>query len=135
MAKKSQLVSVHLLQAKLAEDRFRPTVFPPSIAEPDQSLSIEEIMRNVVATGQTGLPTGLDAEYDDDNNDDFDDPTLDPGLTIMEATDILQDTKSRYHHSIKQIQEANWRRQYILKNKRLPEEPPAGHESAKADES
>lgn len=129
---KKKLISVKALQVELANKRKRLTVFPPSIAEPDQSLSIEEIMRNVVATGQTGLPTGLDAEYDDEDNEDFDDPTLDPGLTVMEASDILADTKNKYRHSIKQIKEANWRRQYIQKHKR---QPPAGHDPSNDGES
>ena len=86
-------------QSLKAEEYVDLTEFPPSIVEPNQSLSIQEIIRNVTQTGQTGLATGLAAEYDDDdqNNDggDFDDPTLNLDFDRLDA---LNELYNQNHH-------------------------------------
>lgn len=58
--------------------------FGPSVTEPDQSMSISQILARV----QRGLTTGLHdytTDYDDEDNEDYDDPTLDPDFNEMDA--------------------------------------------------
>ena len=60
--------------------------FGPSKTEPDESLTIQQILVRV----QKGLTTGVGAstsedDYDDPNDDDFDDPTLQPGFDKLDA--------------------------------------------------
>lgn len=59
-------------------------------AEPDQSLSIEEILRNVATTGVTGLPRPITAVYDDDDNNDFGDESIQPEFDNLDALDALE---------------------------------------------
>ena len=98
-------------QSKLAEERVKMTVIPPSIVEPNQSLSIQEIIRNVTQTGQTGLATGLAAEYDDpDQNDDsgdFEDPTLNQEFDRLDALNELYKGQSKYDSSVKGLIKRN----------------------------
>lgn len=63
-------------------------VYPPSVTEPDASLSIEQIMINVARTGTTGLPTGPVAEYDDEEDEDYNDITINHPDKV-EAQDYL----------------------------------------------
>ena len=63
--------------------------FGPSKTQPDEALSIEQILSRV----QHGLTTGLgasvsDNDYDDPNDDDFDDPTLQPGFDKLDALQL-----------------------------------------------
>lgn len=58
----------------------------PSVTQPDESLSIRQILARVAH----GMTTGLDqfagsGEYDEDDNEDFDDPTLDPEFDKLDA--------------------------------------------------
>lgn len=58
----------------------------PSLTQPDESLSIRQILARVA----NGYTTGLDqfagnGEYDDEDNNDFDDPTLDPEFDKLDA--------------------------------------------------
>lgn len=98
-------------QSKLAEERVKLTEFPPSIVESNQSLSMQEIIRNVTQTGQTGLATGLAAEYDDpDQNDDggdFDDPTLNQEFDRLDALNELYKGQSKYDSSVKGLIKRN----------------------------
>lgn len=101
-------------QSKIAEALFVPSVYGPSMVEPNQSLSIQEIIRNVSQTGQTGLASGIAAEYDDpdQNNDggDFDDPTLQQDLDKLDAMNILYKQQSKYDHSVRGVIRRNEQR-------------------------
>lgn len=66
-----------------------------SITQPDEALSIQEILVRV----SKGLTTGVgasssDADYDDPNDDDFDDPTLQPGFDKLDALSISTNDQS-----------------------------------------
>lgn len=114
-------------QSLQAEERVKLTEFPPSIVEPNQSLSIQEIIRNVTQTGQTGLATGLAAEYDDDdqNNDggDFDDPTLNPEFDRLDALNELYKGQHKYDSSVKGLIKRNKERLARLREIRKPRRP------------
>ncbi|MBQ3410776.1 MAG: hypothetical protein IJH30_03390 [Bacillus sp. (in: Bacteria)] len=114
-------------QSLLAEERVKLTEFPPSIVEPNQSLSIQEIIRNVTQTGQTGLATGLAAEYDDDdqNNDDgdFDDPTLSQEFDRLDALNELYKGQHKYDSSVKGLIKRNKERLARLREIRKPRRP------------
>lgn len=114
-------------QSKLAEELVKLTEFPPSIVEPNQSLSIQEIIRNVTQTGQTGLATGLAAEYDDDdqNNDDgdFDDPTLNQEFDRLDALNELYKGQHKYDSSVKGLIQRNKERLARLREIRKPRRP------------
>lgn len=59
----------------------------PSITQPDEALTIQQILDRV----QHGLTTGIGGyplEYDDDSDDDFDDPTLQPGFDKLDALEL-----------------------------------------------
>lgn len=58
-----------------------------SLTEPDQAMSIQQILDRVskgLTTGLNDLPVG---SFDDDDDNDFDDPTLQPGFDKL---DMLQ---------------------------------------------
>lgn len=70
--------------------------FGPSKTQPDEALSIEQILDRV----QRGLTTGVgasvsDADYDDPNDDDFDDPTLQPGFDKLDALELATSEEIR----------------------------------------
>lgn len=56
-----------------------------SITQPDESLSIREILHRVSKGLTTGLGDTPFGEYDDENDEDFDDPTLDPEFDRLDA--------------------------------------------------
>lgn len=56
-----------------------------SITQPDESLSIREILHRVSQGLTTGLGDTPFGEYDDENDEDFDDPTLDPEFDRLDA--------------------------------------------------
>lgn len=63
--------------------------FGPSITQPDDSMTIQQILDRV----RHGLTTGLgasrsDDDYDDPNDDDYDDPTIQPGFDKLDALSI-----------------------------------------------
>lgn len=101
-------------QSKIAESQFVPSVYGPSIVEPNQSLSIQEIIRNVSQTGQTGLASGIAAEYDDDDqyNDggDFDDITLNQDLDRLDAMNYLYKQQGKHDNSVRGIIRRNEQR-------------------------
>lgn len=113
-------------QSKIAESLYVPSEYGASIVEPNQSLSIQEIIRNVSQTGQTGLATGVAAEYDDNdqNNDDgdFDDPTLDQGLDKLDALNLLYKQQGKYDNSVRGVIKRNEERlarlSYLRKRKK-----------------
>lgn len=85
---------------------FVPTVVDHvNIAEPDQSLSIEQILRNVATTGVTGLPRPITAVYDDESNDDYEDESIQPEFDTFDALDALESHR-RNARSIKKKIEA-----------------------------
>ena len=114
-------------QSKISEEFVIYTEFPPSIVEPNQSLSIQEIIRNVTQTGQTGLATGLAAEYDDeDQNDDggdFDDPTLNQEFDRLDALNELYKGQHKYDASVKGLIRRNKERLARLRAIRKPRRP------------
>ena len=85
------------------------TFFTPTIvehvnsAEPDQSLSIEQILRNVATTGVTGLPRPISAVYDDDNNNDYEDESIQPEFDQFDALDALESHRRNARSLKKQI--------------------------------
>ena len=66
-----------------------------SMTVPDQTLSLREILRNVVEGRGTGLTRILPLEYDPEDDDDFGDPTLEPGFDKLDANLISSQLKSR----------------------------------------
>lgn len=66
-----------------------------SMTIPDQTLSLREILRNVVEGRGTGLTRILPLEYDPEDDDDFADPTLEPGFDSLDANLIT----SQLEHS------------------------------------
>lgn len=60
-----------------------------SITQPDESLSIRQILARVAAGMTTGLGDLPAGEYDDEGNDDYDDPTLDPEFDKLDALSIM----------------------------------------------
>jgi len=63
--------------------------FGPSKTQPDEALSIQQILDRVSRGLTTGLGASVsDADYDDPNDDDFDDPTLQPGFDRLDALEI-----------------------------------------------
>lgn len=56
-----------------------------SITQPDESLSIREILHRVSQGLTTGLGDTPFGEYDEENDEDFDDPTLDPEFDRLDA--------------------------------------------------
>lgn len=125
--------------SKLADSKYRPTEFPPSMVEPDQSLSIQEIMLNVARTGQTGLPSGAEAVYDDtdQNNDDgdFNDPTLDVGLDKLEALQYQYDVNGKWKQSIANVQRRNERLELLRRRKAPLPQPLNVTETSRNEES
>lgn len=101
-------------QSKIADSLFVPSEYGPSIVEPNQSLSIQEIIRNVSQTGQTGLASGIAAEYDDDDqyNDggDFDDITLNQDLDRLDAMNYLYKQQGKHDNSVRGIIRRNEQR-------------------------
>lgn len=68
-------------------DHFHKVDFGPSLTEPDQSLSINQILARVAQGFTTGLKD-YTVEYDEDDNEDFDDPTLDSDFNEMDAINL-----------------------------------------------
>lgn len=68
-------------------DHFHKVDFGPSLTEPDQSLSINQILARVAQGFTTGLKD-YTVEYDEDDNDDFEDPTLDSDFNEMDAINL-----------------------------------------------
>lgn len=98
---------------------FTPTIVEHvNSAEPDQSLSIEEILRNVATTGVTGLPRPIAAVYDDDNNYDFDDESIQPEFDQFDALDALESHR-RNARSLKKQIEAEKAHSKALKDEKL----------------
>lgn len=60
----------------------------PSVTQPDESLSVREILYRVSQGLTTGIPDGPDPEFDDDNDEDFQDPTLDPEFDTLDALSL-----------------------------------------------
>lgn len=64
------------------------TEIKPGLTEPDQTLSIQQILDRVqkgLTTGLSDLPQG---EYDSDDDDDFDDPTIQPGFDKLDMAQL-----------------------------------------------
>lgn len=63
--------------------------FGPSVTQPDESLTIQQILARVSQGLTTGIGASVsDDDYDDPNDDDFDDPTLQPGFDKLDALQI-----------------------------------------------
>lgn len=98
---------------------FVPTVVDHvNIAEPDQSLSIEQILRNVATTGVTGLPRPITAVYDDESNDDYEDESIQPEFDTFDALDALESHR-RNARSIKKKIEAEKAHSQALRDEKL----------------
>ena len=80
----------------LSEDRVKCLEqTEPSVTQPDEALTIQQILARV----QAGLTTGVGAsvredDYDDPSDDDFDDPTLQPGFDKLDALQISTSEES-----------------------------------------
>lgn len=68
-------------------DHFHKVDFGPSLTEPDQSLSINQILERVAQGFTTGLKD-YTVDYDEEDNDDFEDPTLDSDFNEMDAINL-----------------------------------------------
>lgn len=98
---------------------FTPTIVEHvNFAEPDQSLSIEQILRNVATTGVTGLPRPISAVYDDDNNNDYEDESIQPEFDQFDALDALE-THRRNARSLKKQIEAEKAHSKALRDEKL----------------
>ena len=63
--------------------------FGVSITQPDEALSIQQILDRVSHGLTTGIGASVsDDDYDDPNDDDFDDPTLQPGFDKLDALQL-----------------------------------------------
>lgn len=60
-------------------------VWPASLTQPDDAMSIQEILQRVSMGLTTGLDGSVSDDYDDDDDNDFDDPTLEPGFGKLDA--------------------------------------------------
>lgn len=79
----------------LDDDRVKCHEPGVSITQPDEALTIQEILMRV----SKGLTTGVgasssDADYDDPNDEDFDDPTIQPGFDKLDALSISNNDRS-----------------------------------------
>lgn len=98
-----------------------PVVDPGvSMTEPDQSLSIQQILKRVSEGKTTGLLDQSTLEYDDPNDNDFEDPTLQPGFDKL---DMLQlSTSSETEDNIDKIKVFNKRRKQKILEKNINDE-------------
>ena len=79
----------------LSSDRVKCMEPGVSITQPDEALSIQEILVRVSKGLTTGVGASVsEADYDDPNDDDFDDPTLQPGFDKLDALSISTNDKS-----------------------------------------
>lgn len=70
--------------------------FGPSMTQPDEALTIEEILNRVSHGLTTGIGASVsDDDYDDPNDDDFDDPTLQPGFDKLDALELATSEQTR----------------------------------------
>lgn len=90
-------------------------------AEPDQSLTIEQILRNVATTGITGLPRPIIAVYDDEDNNDFDDATIQPEFDGLDALDALESHRRNARSLRKQIDKVKANQKKIAEQNALRE--------------
>lgn len=60
----------------------------PSVTQPDESMTIREILHRVSQGMTTGLVDNPNLEYDDEDVDDFGDPSLDPEFDKLDALSI-----------------------------------------------
>ncbi len=98
---------------------FVPTIVEHvNSSEPDQSLSIEQILRNVATTGVTGLPRPISAVYDDEDNNDYEDESIQPEFDQFDALDALESHR-RNAKSIKKQIEAEKAHSKALKDEQL----------------
>ena len=67
----------------------------PSITQPDEALSIQEILYRVSHGQTTGIGASTnDDDYDDPDDEDFDDPTLQPGFDKLDALEYATSEQS-----------------------------------------
>ena len=90
-------------------------------AEPDQSLSIEQILKNVATTGVTGLPRPIEAVYDSEDNEDFDDCTIQPEFDNLDALDALESHRRNARSLKKQIEAEKAHQEALKKENALKE--------------
>lgn len=91
-----------------------------SMTEPDQSLSIQQILKRVSEGKTTGLLDQSALEFDDPNDNDFDDPTLQPGFDKLDMLQIS--TSSEVEDNIEKINVFNKRRQQKNLEKNINDE-------------
>lgn len=98
-----------------------PVIDPaPSMTEPDQSLSIQQILKRVSEGKTTGLLDQSTLEYDDPTDNDFDDPTLQPGFDKLDMLQIS--TSSEVEDNIEKINVFNKRRKQKNLEKNINDE-------------
>lgn len=69
--------------------------FGPSITQPDEALSIQQILDRVSRGLTTGLGASVsDEDYDDDDDEDFDAPHLQPGFDKLDALQMATSDES-----------------------------------------
>lgn len=66
----------------------------PTQTQPDQTLTLREILYNVSEHNTTGLDyLSGPGQYDEEDDYDFDDPTLDPDFNEMDAINVSSSLK------------------------------------------
>ena len=69
--------------------------FGPSCTQPDESLTIQEILVRVSQGLTTGVGASLnDADYDDEDDHDWEDPTRQPGFDRLDALEYQNSEKA-----------------------------------------
>ena len=84
----------------------------PSVTQPDETLSIREILHRVSQGMTTGIGDQVPGDYDEDNDDDFGDPTLDPEFDKLDALAISTSDEAD------QLREQEKERQRIRRKKK-----------------
>lgn len=91
-----------------------------SMTEPDQSISIQQILKRVSEGKTTGLLDQSQLEFDDENDNDFDDPTIQPGFDKLDMLQIS--TCSEVEDNIEKIKVFNKRRKQKNLEKNINDE-------------
>lgn len=82
--KKQWLASSNITMVRVSDNKE----WEPSVTQPDESMTIREILHRVSQGMTTGLADNPNLEYDEENDDDFGDPSLDPEFDKLDALAI-----------------------------------------------
>lgn len=117
----------------LKKDRVKPITFDSSITQPDEALTIQQILDRV----SRGLTTGVGApgadDYDDENDHDWDDPTIQPGFDKLDALEYTHSDKA--HKLRKQVAQEEEEKQRSKQKKEFDDAVAAEIERRKKEET